>query len=186
MHLSLFSRVHKVYYPPWECEVMGILSWFHTSFGMALISLMISHFSLPLWSSSRSFIELSVVVLDEFLLKIPRKWPTECFELHREFTSLCSQHVARKYWNLVTIDYYCCWPKELVKRETSFSMLSARRWSTSRSAKKTSSRQTTIDVRNLFRASSISIIICLTNSCLSTVKYVKYVVRTSNTYCVDA
>lgn len=28
---TFFSRVHKVYYPPWEWEAMGILSWFHTS-----------------------------------------------------------------------------------------------------------------------------------------------------------
>lgn len=46
MHLSLrffFARVHKVYYPPWECGVMRILSWLLEH--VAPISLMISHIS---------------------------------------------------------------------------------------------------------------------------------------------
>lgn len=38
-----FARVHKVYYPPWECGVMRILSWLLEH--VASISLMISHIS---------------------------------------------------------------------------------------------------------------------------------------------
>lgn len=33
---TFFSRVHKVYYPPWECEVMGILSSLRSSLRKAL------------------------------------------------------------------------------------------------------------------------------------------------------
>lgn len=47
-----FARVHKVYYPPWECGVMGILSCTSRCFEIALISLMISHVSERQWDAS--------------------------------------------------------------------------------------------------------------------------------------